>query len=99
MIGVVKAFSSYRLQEKNTVVITHELLHTLGATDKYDPINNQPAYLDGYAEPDKEPLLPQEEAEIMGGRFPVTENRVKMPLSLAEVTIGKKTAEEINWIK
>lgn len=97
MIGVVKVFASYRMQEKNTVVITHELLHTLGATDKYDPITTHPVYPDGYAEPDQEPLFPQREAEIMAGRIPINENSIKMPLSLAEVTIGEKTAEEINW--
>jgi len=40
------------------VVIAHELLHTVGATDKYDPATNESSLPEGYAEPDKIPLFP-----------------------------------------
>ena len=98
-IGVVRAFSSAKLEEKNNVVIAHELLHTLGATDKYNPITTQPVYPEGYADPNKKPLFPQVRAEIMGGRIPLSETRSKMPYSLAKVSIGEKSAAEINWRK
>ena len=37
LIGVVHAFAQRPMAGTNNIVITHELLHTLGATDKYDP--------------------------------------------------------------
>ena len=43
----------------NDMVIAHELLHTLGATDKYDPVNNAPRFPDGYGDPQQMPLYPQ----------------------------------------
>jgi len=81
------------------VIIARELLHTVGATDKYDPRTNQPAYPDGYAEPGRQPRLPQEYAEIMAGRMPVSESEAEMPRGLENVLIGAKTAQEINWPK
>ena len=39
----------------NNVVIAHEILHTLGASDKYDPETLAPLFPIGYAEPDREP--------------------------------------------
>lgn len=97
LVGVVNAFASQRLHARNQVVIAHELLHTLGATDKYDPATSLPDYPLGYAEPDRRPLLPQRLAEIMGGRIPLTPQKAEMPDSLAEVVIGPATAAEIGW--
>jgi hypothetical protein len=99
LIGVVNAFASEAQAAQNDVVIAHEMLHTLGATDKYDPRTNQPAFPDGYADPQRQPRLPQEFAELMAGRVPVTEDRADMPDSLDRVLIGGKTAREINWIR
>jgi hypothetical protein len=97
LIGVVNAFASDAQAAQNDVVIAHELLHTLGATDKYDLQTNQPFFPDGYAEPERQPLLPQLYAEIMAGRVPVTRTDAEMPGSLEEALIGGKTAREINW--
>ena len=98
LLGVVHAFASWRQQGGNNMVIAHELLHTVGATDKYDLNDLQPIYPIGYAEPDKEPLLPQEFAEIMAGRIPLTDDRAEQPRSLDYVVIGEQTALEIRWI-
>jgi hypothetical protein len=99
LIGVVNAFASEKQAAQNDVVIAHELLHTLGATDKYDPRTNQPVFPDGYADPQRQPALPQEYAEIMAGRVPVTADRAEMPDGLDAVLIGAKTAREINWVR
>jgi hypothetical protein len=99
LIGVVNAFASKKMEGNNNVVIAHELLHTLGATDKYDPVTQQPVYPDGYAAPDQQPLYPQEQAEVMGGRIPLSDTKAEMPGSLQNTVIGIKTAREINWIK
>lgn len=99
MLGVINAFASQEMAGSNTVIITHELLHTLGATDKYDPATNYPRFPAGYAEPDKQPVLPQSFAEIMGGRMPITASAAETPLSLDQVMIGPETAREIRWSK
>ncbi len=97
LIGVVNVFANSRLSEKNNVVIVHEFLHTLGATDKYDLATNQPIFPEGYANPDQQPLFPQNKAEIMGGRVPLSETESKIPVNLGNAMIGPKTAEEIRW--
>ena len=56
-----------------------------------------PLYPAGYAEPQRQPPLPQRRAEIMGGRIPLSQTEAKMPRSLGEVVIGPYTAAEINW--
>jgi hypothetical protein len=57
------------------------------------------AYPDGFAEPDKSPRFPQDFAELMGGRVPVSEAQADIPKSLAQTLIGEKTAKEIGWLK
>lgn len=91
-------FASSKQAEQNNVVLLHEILHTLGATDKYDLTNGLPIYPDGFANRDQQPLFPQTDAEIMGGRIPVSESHAEIPNSLSNVVIGFKTAKEIGWI-
>ncbi len=97
LVGVVHAFASHRQSGGNNLVIAHELLHTLGATDKYDLQTNQPLFPIGYAEPDKQPLLPQQYAEIMAGRRPLSKIQAEQPKGLSSVLIGEHTAIEIHW--
>jgi hypothetical protein len=97
LIGRVNVFTSQDMAKQNNVIITHEFLHTLGATDKYDPATNQPVYPDGYANSDLQPILPQRFAEIMAGRIPVSQTEATIPESLDDVVIGSLTAKEINW--
>lgn len=99
LYGVVNVFAERSMQGSNDVITAHELLHTLGATDKYDPRTSQPLHPIGYAEPTKEPLLPQAYAELMGGRVPLSSNRSVTPESLGQVVIGDLTATEIGWLK
>ena len=95
MYGLVKAYAGDRNHPHNQVVITHELLHVLGATDKYTFSTGDPIFPDGYSEPNKRPLFPQTTAEIMGGRIPLTAYQSAMPDSLRQCRIGRRTAEEI----
>ncbi|MGI9309449.1 MAG: hypothetical protein ACR2P6_09315 [Gammaproteobacteria bacterium] len=99
LFGIANVFSNERLAGSNNVVIAHEVLHTLGATDKYSGPEHLPQYPEGYAEPDRSPLYPQQFAEIMGGRIPVSEAEAEVPESLEDVLMGALTANEINWIK
>ncbi|MCA0188785.1 MAG: hypothetical protein LCH90_22840 [Proteobacteria bacterium] len=94
-IGVIKVFASRSERQRNLVIVAHELLHTLGATDKYDLATNQPQFPDGYAEPDQRPRHPQHLAEIMAGRIPLSDSEAQIPDSLAATLIGPATAREI----
>ena len=96
LIGIIYAFADPEYRGSNQVVITHELMHTLGAKDKYGP-NNLPQLPQGYADPGQVPLYPQRKAEIMGGRIPLSPTQARMPVSLREVAIGLHTAAEIHW--
>jgi len=98
MIGVVHAYAHRELEGKNSLVVAHEVLHTIGATDKYDLATGQPIHPDGYAEPDRAPRFPQRYTELMGGRTAISASTSVMPRSLRSVLIGRKTAAEINWI-
>jgi hypothetical protein len=97
MIGIIKAFAATRLAAQNNVILAHELLHTVGATDKYDLQSNQPLYPNGYAEPERRPLYPQRYAEIMGGRVPRSATMADIPRDLDETLVGPATAREIRW--
>jgi hypothetical protein len=99
LLGVVHVFADPGMRGSNDTVIAHELLHTLGATDKYDLHTNQPILPDGYAEPARQPLYPQTFAELMAGRIPVSSTEATQPESLQQVLIGAKTAGEIGWGK
>ena len=98
-ICMVKAFASRHQAARNNVVIAHEILHTLGATDKYDLQTLQPIYPAGYAAPDQTPLLPQKYAEIMGRAIPLSDSESKTPPSLFHTVIGPQTAREIKWLE
>jgi hypothetical protein len=97
-LGLIHAFASRQQQRQNAVIIAHELLHVFGASDKYDLASKQPLHPDGYAEPDRSPLLPQQFAEIMGGRIPLSAGHSEIPGSLAETLIGPATAHEIGLL-
>ena len=98
-IGVIHAFASRQQRRQNAVVIAHEMLHTLGASDKYDPATGQPIWPQGYAEPERTPRFPQRIAEIMGGRVPVDEQQSEIPASLANTLIGAASAIEIGLLR
>jgi hypothetical protein len=97
LLGVVYAFATPQMRGANNIVLAHELLHTLGATDKYDPVTDQPSYPDGYADPAQQPRWPQRRAEIMAGRIALSQSEALMPDDLRDVLIGARTAREINW--
>lgn len=99
MLGVIHAFASQEMAGSNAMIVAHELLHTLGATDKYDPATNYPRYPEGFAEPELDPRFPQAFAEIMGGRIPVSATRAEVPHSLSQTMVSQETAREINWLK
>ena len=96
--GIVKAYAKESMSPHNLVVFTHELLHVLGATDKYVLTTGEPIFPQGFANPDQRPLFPQLKAEIMGGRIPLNSFSSKMAGSLEECRIGRLTGEEIGFL-
>ena len=98
MVGIVNAYASRKHRGTNNVIIAHEFLHTLGATDKYSPFDGHPLAPDGLAEPDREPLYPQRYAEIMGGRIALAVDDSVIPKNLDYAVIGPQTASEIRLI-
>jgi hypothetical protein len=98
LIGIIHAFSQPKQNKQNALVMAHEILHTVGATDKYDFRNNLPIYPEGFAKPEQHPRYPQRYCEIMAGRIPLSETQANIPKDLRFCKVGKKTAKEINWI-
>jgi hypothetical protein len=97
LIGVVYAFASPAMSGANDVVIAHELLHTLGASDKYNPVTDAPRFPDGYGDPQQIPMYPQLTAEVMAGRRMLSATHWEQAQSLDETVIGPSTALEIRW--
>lgn len=98
-LGLVHVFAERSQEGANQVVIAHESLHTFGATDKYDRGSLMPRFPDGYADPRRDPRLPQSQAELMAGRIPLREDQARIPTGLAETVVGPGTAVEIGWVK
>ena len=97
LVGVVHLFADTSMAGRNGIVIAHELLHTVGASDKYDLGSGAPRFPLGYADRDQQPLYPQERAEIMAGRRAVSAYQWDMPRTLAAAVVGPETALEIRW--
>jgi hypothetical protein len=97
LIGVVYAFAVPEMNGANNVVIAHEMLHTVGATDKYNFVDDSPRFPDGYGDPAQSPLYPQLTAELMAGRRMLARDKWQQASSLDEVVIGPATALEIRW--
>jgi hypothetical protein len=97
LIGVVYAFAAPEMSGANNVVIAHELLHTVGATDKYDIADDAPRFPDGFGDPAQRPLFPQLTAELMAGRRMLAPDKWQQADSLDEVVIGPASALEIRW--
>lgn len=95
--GLVNAVASNEKAARNRIVITHELLHILGASDKYDFQTGQPIAPAGLARPAQIPLYPQKHAEIMAGRIAASASHWRYPASLKFCVIGAETAAEIGW--
>ena len=97
LIGVVHAFALTKQTPQNNIVIAHEILHTVGASDKYS-WSGAPVYPEGFANANRVPLYPQRYAEIMAGKIPTSSHSSYMATSLRSTQINPITAKEIAWI-
>ncbi|MFZ0498011.1 MAG: hypothetical protein WAM52_02675 [Steroidobacteraceae bacterium] len=99
LTGVVHVFASRSQEAQNRIVMAHELLHTFGAKDHYDLATGLPSYPDGFANPQLSPLYPQQFAEIMAVKTPLSPAEARMPDSLQDERVGPATAREIGWVR
>lgn len=98
LIAFANLYAARSARGSNLMIVAHELMHTLGASDKYDPATGQPLYPIGYADAGRSPRYPQTRAELMGGRIPLGPTEAAIPDSLESVVVGPATAFEIGWI-
>lgn len=98
LIAVANVFATRSSRGSNQVVMAHELLHTLGASDKYHAETNMPIFPLGFADRTAQPLYPQSQAELMAGRIPLDSESADIPISLRQTIIGPETALEIGWL-
>jgi hypothetical protein len=99
LIAVTHLYAGDEAAGRNEVVLVHEFLHTLGATDKYDLATGQPLAPDGLGDPSLEPRYPQRAAEIMAGRIALSASEAEIPPGLRATNVGPATAREIGWLR
>lgn len=97
-IGVIEVDLTEQMVDTALFVVTHELFHILGASDKYDP-TGQPIEPNGLADPQREPLYPQARAEVMARHRATSATESVLPERLEELAVGTPTAEEIRWLE
>jgi len=97
LIAVAHLYGHATAAGSNDVVITHEVLHTLGATDKYDLATGHPLVPVGLGEPGRQPIYPQEFGEIMAGRIATGPRQSLIAGSLDDMLVGPLTAAEVGW--
>ncbi len=97
LIALTHLYGDAAAAGSNQVVLVHEVLHTLGATDKYDLATGQPLTPAGLGEPARQPLFPQDFGEIMAGRIAASAHDAVIADSLEQMLVGPVTALEIGW--
>lgn len=97
-IGIVEVELDAEAAYLPLIVVAHELMHTLGATDKYDPATGRTQLPRGLAEPDRIPLYPQRFAEIMARNRPLSPTSEIIADGFDQVAVGPTTAREIGWL-
>lgn len=97
-IGLVAIELDAGMADLALFVGVHELMHTLGATDKYDAWG-QPLVPQGLAEPDLVPRYPQRFTELMARHRPLSPERNALPESIDDLRVGEATAREIGWLR
>jgi len=97
-VGVVEVELDRTMVDFALFVTTHELLHLLGAKDKYDAAGRS-LVPEGLAEPELRPLYPQRHAEVMARNVALGPTEERAPESLSDLKVGAATAREIGWVR
>jgi len=96
-VGIVEVELNEEMVDLVLSVTAHELLHTLGAEDKYDA-TGRTLIPEGLAEPERNPRFPQRYVEVMARNRPVSDNQERILDSLDELAVGPHTAREVGWL-
>jgi hypothetical protein len=97
-VGIAQADIAPDTVDFALFVVAHELLHTLGATDKYDE-HGHARFPGGFAEPQRPRLYPQPGAEVMARGVPLAPGAERPPETLDELYVGEVTARELGWTR
>lgn len=95
-IGLVDVELSESSVDFALFVAAHELFHTRGASDKYGP-DGLATFPEGFADPRRRPLFPQENIEVMARGRPLDAYEEEAPHALEQLVVGPWTAAEIGW--
>ena len=95
-VGIVQVELNEEMVDLVLSVTAHELLHTLGAEDKYDATGHT-LIPEGLAEPDKHPRFPQRYVEVMTRNRVLSETEERILDDLSQLRVGPLTAREIGW--
>lgn len=98
LIGLINARAKARDKRLHNVILVHELMYILGASDKYDLQTGEPLYPHGYANPNLAAGVAQNKAEIMGRARPIGNGGFDVARVLARTLVGSATAKEIGWL-
>lgn len=97
-VGVARVELDATTVDLGLFVAAHELLHTLGATDKYHADGS--AHLpEGLGDPQQRPLYPQLTTEVMARSRVLAPGSESVPDTLDELRVGRWTAREIGWVR
>ncbi len=97
-LGAVRVDLDTTMVDFALFVASHELFHTLGASDKYDA-EGHTVIPTGLASPLQEPLFPQARAEVMARNRPIAPGSEQPPEVLGELGVGPVTAQEVGWVR
>ena len=78
--------------------IAHEIGHTLGADDNYDPDTSRAIHPEGFVEPFSKPLFPQSFAELMAVDIPISRTGEMEVATLDQIRVGHSSAAGMGWI-
>ena len=97
-VGVAQVDMEPEMVDFSLFVAAHELMHTLGASDKYGA-QGRALYPGGFAAPERRQLYPQPGAEVMARNVPLSASTERPPSTLSELFVGDTTATEVGWRK
>ncbi len=96
-MALVNAFVQRDMVEQDIMIVLHEFFHLLNAKDHYNR-QGLPKIPQGLADPYKEPLYPQDYADVMAGRVAINENEAREIVGLSELRANIYTAHEVGWV-
>jgi len=79
------------------MTLAYYIARLMGASSHLDD-HGYPLFPQGYANPEKKPLYPQENAELTGCYIPFKPFEIRRITTLDQVYLGAQTAYEIGWI-